>query len=337
MNSYKYYRLTITDTRRNGGTALQTFAVLAEFSLYDSSGNDVAETDGAVYSASSQYSTMPVSGAFDGSVDTSWHSDWINAAVTTHWIQVELLEPKSISSYGITPRNNQTYQDFAAAFVLEGSNNGSDWIVLDSRTGQTSGWTIGVERVYLIPYDRKYLLRSGSALYTVTDGTLTALDTTDLTAETFQTYGMDDLPDGSLLVGLTDPEVLYWQDSGDELPELTLTVTGTPPTPQVVVTDERDMSDPSILGIESATVTASEDVLFALSFDDGATWKAYDGSQWITLETEHSGMTKTTMESIGLEAWAEVVTSTAYRVRFALLSIDSYVTSVVINYINEEG
>lgn len=183
-------------------------------------------------------------------------------------------------------------------------------------------------------YDRKYLVRSGSTLYTITDGTLTALAETEITASLFQTYGVDDLPAGSLLVGLTDPEVLYWQDSEDELPELTLTVTGSPPVPQIVVTNTQDMSDPSILGIESATVDASDDVLFAISFDDGVTWKAYDGGKWVTLSAENSGMTKTTMENISLEAWAQVAMSAMYKLRFVLMDTDSYVSAVRVNYIN---
>ena len=183
-------------------------------------------------------------------------------------------------------------------------------------------------------YMERYLFRSNSTLYTVTDGALVPLSDTEVSASLFQDYGVDEPPDGSLLAGLTDPEVLYWHDSTDDLPTLSLTVTGTPPVPQVVVTDAQDMSDSTILGIESVTVTASEDVLWAISFDDGVTWKAHNGSQWVTLEQENSGMTAETFQNLSLEAWAEVVTSTAYRLRFVLMSPDSYVSEVVINYIN---
>lgn len=179
-----------------------------------------------------------------------------------------------------------------------------------------------------------YLIRSGLTLYTVTDGALSALTETEITASLFQTYGVDDVPDGKLLLGLTDPEVLYWHDSTDDPPELTLTVTGSPPVPQIVITSTQDMSDPSILGIESATVDASDDVLFAISFDDGVTWKAYDGGKWVTLSTENSGMTKTTMENISLESWAEVAMSAMYKLRFVLMNAGSYVAAVRMNYIN---
>lgn len=227
------------------------------------------------------------------------------------------------------------------SFYTSTGNWPQDWLIFanhDIPNGSATSTTIyfyGSEPVPEIPpFDKKYLLRSNSTLYTITDGALTALAETEITAILFQTYGVDDLPDGSLLAGLTDPEVLYWQDSTDELPTLSLTVKGTPPVPQVVVTDAQDMSDGTILGIESVSIEASADVLWALSFDDGASWKAYDGTQWVTLEQENSGMTAETFQNIPLEAWAEIVTSDAYRVRFVLMDTTSYVTSLVIHYLN---
>ena len=215
----------------------------------------------------------------------------------------------------------------------------SNWSIIWSNFDIPSG-SASATAVYFygsVPiqaYDRKYLIRSNSTIYTVADGALVPLSDTEVSASLCRDYGVDELPDGSLLAGLTDLEVLYWHDSTDDLPALSLTVTGTPPVPQVVVTDAQDMSDSTILGIESVTVTASEDVLWAISFDDGATWKAHNGSQWVVLEQENSGMTAETFQNLSLEAWAEVVTSTAYRLRFVLMSPDSYVSEVVINYIN---
>lgn len=40
------------------------------------------------------------------------------------------------------------------------------------------------------------------------------------------------------------------------------------------------------------------------------------------------------MENISLEAWAEIVTSTQYKIRFVIPTIDSYLTSLVVDYIN---
>lgn len=185
-----------------------------------------------------------------------------------------------------------------------------------------------------INYSFGYLIRSGSTLYTVTDGALSALTETEVTASLFQNYGVDDLPDGSLLTTLTDPEVLYWHDSEDELPTLTMTVTGTPPLPQVFTSEPMDLTHESIAGINYAVVDASEDVRFAITFDDGVTWKAFDGTSWFTVSDEAPGMLASTFNAITAEQWAEVVTLGAYRVRFWLPNVTAYVASVVIHYIN---
>lgn len=186
----------------------------------------------------------------------------------------------------------------------------------------------------LPPYDKKYLIRSETTLYTVVDGALSILEGAEISSTIFQTYGIEELPDNLLLIDLINPEILYWHDSMDDLPKLKIAVTGVPPVPQTVITSTQDMSDATILGIEGVQATCSDDILFAISFDDEATWKAYDGTSWITLDLPNTGMTKATMENIDLEAWAEIVTSDFYKFRFILPTTDSYLTSLVVNYIN---
>lgn len=191
-----------------------------------------------------------------------------------------------------------------------------------------------LECVQLFSYDKKYLIRSNSTLYTIVDGALTALAETEITASLFQTYGVDEIPDGALLVGLTDPEVLYWQDSTDELPTLSLTVKGAPPLPQMFTSEPMSLVHESIAGISHAAVDASEDVRFAISFDGGTTWKAFDGSAWFDTSDTVPGMLPSTMNAITAEQWAEVVVLESYMVRFWLSNVTAYVKSVVMHYIN---
>ena len=67
---------------------------------------------------------------------------------------------------------------------------------------------------FLDPYNRRYLVTDASGtLYTVADGTLMKMEETELTAEVFETNGVQDIPDGNLLVPFTDPTILYWHDS----------------------------------------------------------------------------------------------------------------------------
>ena len=186
-----------------------------------------------------------------------------------------------------------------------------------------------------LTFERFYLVRDANdKIYTITDGTLTALTETEATASLFRTYGFDELPDGALLVGLTDPEVLYWHDSTDELPTLSLTVKGTPPLPQVFTSEPMDLTHESIAGIGHAAVDASADVRFAISFDDGVTWQAFDGSAWFDVSDTAPGMLASTMNAITAEQWSGIVQLTAYRLRFWLPNVTAFVKSVVIHYIN---
>jgi hypothetical protein len=183
-------------------------------------------------------------------------------------------------------------------------------------------------------YMERYLVQCGSKLFTVVDGALTEIQESAVSADVFRTYGIDEPPDGTLLAGLTDPEVLFWHDSTDELPVLTLTVKGTPPLPQMFTSESMDLTHESIAGIDRAAVSASEDVRFAISFDDGITWQAHDGSAWFTVSDTAPGMLASTMNAITAEQWAEVVQLTAYRLRFWLPNVTAYVASVVMHYIN---
>ena len=180
---------------------------------------------------------------------------------------------------------------------------------------------------------RGYLIQSGDSVFTVTDGVLTAINGS-VNAELFKSYGIDNIPDGALLATLTDPEVLYWQDSEEELPTLELTVKGEPPLPQVITSDPIDLTHESIAGIDHATVDASEDVRFAISFDGGVTWKAHDGSAWFDTSDTAPGMLPSTMNAITTEQWAEVVVLESYMVRFWLPNVTAFVKSVVMHYIN---
>lgn len=91
---------------------------------------------------------------------------------------------------------------------------------------------------------------------------------------------------------LVNPKLLFWHDSSDELPKIKISVTGIPPMPQTVITNTQDMSDPTILGIEGVQAVCSDDILFAITFDNELTWKAYDGTQWINLDLPHTGMSR---------------------------------------------
>lgn len=85
--------------------------------------------------------------------------------------------------------------------------------------------------------------------------------------------------------------------------------------------------------IENATVESSDDILYGLSFDGGNTWKAYDGTEWKNLFEDGSGMDRNDFISIPLSEWRTQTVNNTFMVRATLFTSDSYIESVVINYV----
>ena len=113
------------------------------------------------------------------------------------------------------------------------------------------------------PYDRKYLIADKDGkIYTVvtTAGVLSLSEIEnpgEITKALFVAHGVDEMPPGSLLLPLTDPALLFWQDSQDPLPVLEADVTAVP-FPQTVLTENVDMTDSTILGIEKVTADSDD-------------------------------------------------------------------------------
>lgn len=189
-----------------------------------------------------------------------------------------------------------------------------------------------LECVQLISSDFKYLIQSGDSLFTVTDGALVTVEGS-VNAELFRTYGVDEIPSSDLLVTLTDPVVYNWT-TADEITPLVAVVKGVPPTPQVIESEDYDMTHSSIVGIEKVLVDASDDVRFAISFDSGQTWYTHTGEAWATLSEGDTGMSPSALSAITTEDWnAEAITG-KFRFRITLPTVDDYVNSLVVDYLN---
>lgn len=200
-------------------------------------------------------------------------------------------------------------------------------------------YNVVYEPIFLeLPFDKKYLVKvyddTGYTLYTVVDGALSALETKDLTAETFAQYGCDELPSGDLLMSYGHFEVIYWFGNDAYVPEVRATVTAIP-YPQTVESRDYDMSHGTIHGIEKVLAVATEDVSFALSIDSGASWMCFKDGVWVALSENDSGMSAVTMNAITTEQWNSAVTTGKYRFRMTLVDETSIFTSLVVDYLNE--
>ena len=190
--------------------------------------------------------------------------------------------------------------------------------------------------VFLDPYNRRYLVTDAEGtMYTVGENALSVLEETELTAELFETYGVQDIPDGKLLLTLKDPTILYWHDSENRFPDMKVTYSGIP-IPQVLYSENVDMSDSTILGIEKVTADCADTTLFAVSFDNGESWWSCVDSKWMRMSEKKFGMSKSALEAISVDSWAEKATTGQIKYRFIISGADGYLKSITTDYLNTE-
>lgn len=180
---------------------------------------------------------------------------------------------------------------------------------------------------------KKYLIRCDGVLYTVANDLLSELSETTVTSELFMNYGIDKAPEWLIISSLINPDVLCWQDN-ERLPSIKATMTATPQN-QIVISNSINLMHKSIKGIESATATSTGTLSMAISTDDKVTWKAHNGTEWLTLSDEYSGMSKEQLESVTVDQWNEIIQDVdAIYIRIALTDTTQSVEEIVINFAN---
>ena len=127
---YKHFRLQVSE-------AVTSTVRLADFELY---GTAIAETDDPCLlatpyveaSAQGLSNTEQIGRVFDGSRTTNYRAAFAEPVSITY----NYVDTVSINAYGITASKSEPTRD-PASWTLEGSNDGNNWTLLDSRTGET--------------------------------------------------------------------------------------------------------------------------------------------------------------------------------------------------------
>lgn len=93
--------------------------------------------------------------AFDRELGNTWFGDSNAVSLGTEWIQFRFTTgPKIITAYRLTSHVIE-FQTAPSGWVLRGSNNGTTWTDLDTKTGIT-GWVDYVSRTFYIPSPGSY-------------------------------------------------------------------------------------------------------------------------------------------------------------------------------------
>ena len=176
--------------------------------------------------------------------------------------------PTNSSYYGSSNLicNGQT----TALRICDGSGGGQ-MICFRAQDNQGKSWEITYgEYTPMDVFSNKYLIRSGGVYYTVTDDALEQVDVASPTAACFYRYGTDVVPDGSLLLPLTNPDVLFWTNDPDESLQMRAELVAYP-FPQTL-TGYADMTSETILGIDMLSAVYTGQIDIKLSFDGGTTY-----------------------------------------------------------------
>lgn len=327
-----YFKWIITKTRGNGA-----YIQLADFTFYDASGEKIPFPSGTSVTSTlaSTNSSETIDKIIDDNSGTKYCASWNKTEVT---ILFSLPEDISPSGYGYMTANDSSDRD-PVSWELYYSDDGENYTLLDTqseaeipttRKQATQIWSLN-----LITVTHKYLIYDevSGQFYNVADDALHPLEINELTAETFLTYGNKEKPPEDLLLTLSKFKLYCWTNEA-EAPVLSAVVEAIP-EPQMVVTNEIDLTDETITGIETVTVVYEGNPLFALSFDGGNTWKMHNGTVWVEVSEEESGMYAETMEAIDVEQWQEVVLDhPSFMIRFMLSGITDTVTSITVDFTN---
>ncbi len=128
--AYRFYRLNVT---KNNGEPILQLAELALTGKYVFGANaDVTQPVATKITASAENSAVGEGRvqAFDNNAATKWLT--FNS---TGWIAYQFDKPTSIGAYTITSANDFSDRD-PRNWILQGSNNGTTWATVDSRSNQ---------------------------------------------------------------------------------------------------------------------------------------------------------------------------------------------------------
>lgn len=289
-----------------------------------------------------------VCGEFSGDFDIVMRNDMANIGSGDYKVTASKENATDVILYGVTSslyttgrgqkcepndlsklQGNSSEERLACWF-----DNGNGALSHTFKTIENTS-TVGiaiVECVQLIPKKPKYLIRNNDIIYTVQNDSLVEV-VGDLNAQLFIDNGVDEIPSGTLLMTLSNPEVLAWIDS-DRVPSLSVTVKGIP-EPQIVISKEIDLMHSSIKGINGVTVDCKGDVLFAISFDKKTTWMMHNGTEFVEVSDELTGMTKEEFEAITMEQWQpKYEASSEMYIRCTILDETQSITTVNLDFIN---
>lgn len=173
--SFRYYRLNIsanntTDVYTNVGELklfgfiprINKFLILTnDENFINIDGGDYGEnliptltsnTSNGEASSDSTHATLLPYQAFDGKETTFWGSSGYGTTIS--WLKYKFIDKKNVNKYTIYPREGLI--NTPNSWTFEGSNDDSNWTILDTQTNVTD-WVDKSVKEFIFPNDNEFL------------------------------------------------------------------------------------------------------------------------------------------------------------------------------------
>lgn len=186
---------------------------------------------------------------------------------------------------GNTGNSEMICNSITTTLTLHDGNGGGPMVSFYHLNSTGKSWNIQYENYRQgDTFTPLYLVKSGNRYYTATDGVLTEIPVTSLTAADFVEYGTTTVPTSTVLLTVESPTVYCW--AADTLEDTLQADLVAYPLPSAVECTA-DMSHPSILGIDMMTAEYSGNVTVSTSLNDGATWSEEEPiATWILKDVD---------------------------------------------------
>ena len=107
------------------------------------------------------------------------------------------------------------------------------------------------------------------------------------------------------------------------------------PKAQDIITSGVDLTGEGITGIENVEITNEGNPLFAVSFDNEASWSMMTDTGWAVISEEHNGMTTEVFQNITTQQWSEQLVNVEFiKIRISLFNTGDSLTQIKVNYTN---
>jgi hypothetical protein len=214
-------------------------------------------------------------GGYPGSqafVTGLWLTCWISSGNAPQWLAYEFTSAKTIAKYVIRPTMESYISRTPKDWTLEGSNNGTDWTVVDTRTSETS-WTQNTPRTFTFSNSDSYT-RYRLNISDTLEGAYSNIQITEVEMmEDIYTYAT------------SQPYYIATNDSSNLSTSAWSNISG------VSFTE---------------TTPDNTNIKYLVSFDGRTTWKYWNGSSWSSSSLgnfQTDGMSSSTLAALTSNNW----------------------------------